>query len=157
MSDINTLKREHRSKAIDQLVADATTKGDCADRLYWTLIYDFEHAPMTTNLEQLKEIGIVPVNLEHLTAQETSEALELIINGLAKLGVFLLHTNHLRDAELYEKLVTKILVEPVRDLPADAGVHEFIDLTGGEPEVAAVDICNRDARLPKPKAQATAA
>lgn len=151
MSDINTLKRERRSKAIDQLVADATTKGDCTDRLYWTLIHDFEHAPMTTNLEQLKEIGIVPVNLEHLTAQETTEALDLIINGLAKLGVFLLHTNHLRDAELYERLVMKILAEPVRDLPPDSGVHEFIDITGGQPEVEVVEICNRDAGLPKPK------
>jgi hypothetical protein len=105
---------------------------------------------MTTNLEQLREIGIAPVSLECLTAHEVTEALDLIINGLATLGIYLLHTNHLTDAELYERLVTQIMVEPVRDLPADAGVHEFIDLTGGQPEDAVVEVCQRDQRLPRP-------
>ena len=150
MSDINALKRERRAKTIDQLVADATTKKYCTDGLCWRPIYDFGHAPMTTNLQQLNEIGIVPVSLENLTAQETIEALQLIIRGLAKLGVFWLHTNHLADAEFYECLMSKIMVQPVRDLSFDAGVREFIDLTGWQSEVPVVDVCERDERLPKP-------
>ena len=150
-TDLDSLKRIRRNQAIEDLISQATAKGDCTDRMYWTLIYDFEHAAMTTNLEQLQEIGIFPVMLDQLTQQETAEALALIINGLAKLGIFLLHTNHLTDGELYERLVMKILAEPVRDLPPDSGVHEFIDITGGQPEVEVVEICNRDAGLPKPK------
>ncbi len=48
-------KRKMRNDAIDRFVADAANRGDCADRMYWTLIYDFEHAAMTTNLQQLEE------------------------------------------------------------------------------------------------------
>ena len=45
--------------------------------------------------------------------------------------MYLIHTDHLSDAELKDRLVNGILIEPVRDLPPDSGVHEFIDLIGG--------------------------
>ncbi len=131
LSDIFATKRNARSAAIDRLVADAATRDDCNDRLYWTLIYDFEHAPMTTNLSQLEECGLRPAAPNSLDDAELFDSLWLVIAGLGDLGIFLLHTNHLTDRALYERLVDRILVEPVRDLPPDAGVHEFIDLIGG--------------------------
>ena len=132
-------------------------KGDCTDRMYWTLIYDFEHAPMTTNLTQLKEIGIEPTTSESLSDDEVVQALEVIITGLATLSIYLLNTNHLTDRGLYERLVTGILVEPVRDLPPNAGVEEFIDLQGGTalPDQLP-DVCSRDSHLPRPKPRPTA-
>ena len=151
-------KRNRRNQAIDELIAKATAAGDCADRLYWTLNYDFEHAPMTTNLAQLKEIGIEPTTLESLNDDQVAPALDAIITGLATLSIYLLNTNHLTDRALYERLVTGILVEPVRDLPPNAGVEEFIDLQGGTalPDQLP-DVCNRDSRLPRPKPRPTAA
>ncbi|MSR70159.1 MAG: hypothetical protein EXS17_07430 [Phycisphaerales bacterium] len=131
LTELHSQKRQVRIIAIDRLVADAATRGDCEDRLYWTLIYDFEHAPMTTNLVQLQEAGINPVCAFLLNEDELIEALGQVIATLGDLGIFLLHTNHLTDRELYARLVDFILVEPVRDLPPDAGVHEFIDLIGG--------------------------
>ena len=62
-----------------------------------------------------------------------------------------------KDQELYKRLVTIVLVEPVRDLPTDAGVSEFIDLQGCEPAEAFVDVCDRDAALPRPTTASTVA
>lgn len=126
------LKRQSRKEAIDRLIEEASDRGDCTHRMYWTLLYDFEHAPMTTNLGQLEEAGIVLPPAKGLTEDEVQEWLWEAIDGLGDLGIFLLHTDHLDDRGLYSRLVDHILVEPVRDLPPDAGVHEFIDLVGGE-------------------------
>jgi hypothetical protein len=158
MSDINTLKRDRRAKAIDELVAAATKRGDCTDRLYWTLTYDFEHAPMTTNLQQLAELGFHPVSLEnHIDAAALQLALDALVDAMAQQGIYLTRTNHLTNQELYKRLVTIVLVEPVRDLPTDAGVSEFIDLQGCEPAEAFVDVCDRDAALPRPTTASTVA
>ncbi len=131
LTDLHSNKRLVRTRAIDRLVEDATTRGDCEDRLYWTLIYDFEHAPMTTNLEQLSEAGVRPMCAFLLDEEALADALDQVTATLAELGIFLLHTNHLTNRALYTVLVERILIEPVRDLPPDAGVHEFIDLIGG--------------------------
>lgn len=112
-------KARIRNEKIDALVARAEANNDCTDRMYWTLIHDFEFAPMTTNIEQLKDAG-----LEWTTVDELATC-------LGKIGVYLIHTDHLSDSELKDRLVNGILIEPVRDLPPDSGVHEFIDLIGG--------------------------
>jgi|GEM_PF-4253493 len=142
-------KSKNRDIAIDLLVANATAAGDCVDRMYWTLIHDFEHAPMTTNLQQLAEIGITVQPTASLTDDELGPALETVITQLARLGVYLINTNHLSDQALYEQLVSAILIEPIRDLPPTTDVVEWIDLTacrGKDKDV----ICNRDAGLPRP-------
>ena len=112
-------KARIRNEKIDALVAQAESKNDCTDRMYWTLIHDFEHAPLTTNLEQLKDAGLIWETVDQLAV------------ALGKIGVYLIHTDHLSDSELKDRLVNGILIEPVRDLPPDSGVHEFIDLIGG--------------------------
>jgi len=142
-------KSKNRNTAIDLLVASATAAGDCVDRMYWTLIHDFEHAPMTTNLQQLAEIGITVQPTASLSDDELPPALETVITQLARLGVYLINTNHLSDNTLYEQLVASILTEPIRDLPPTTDVVEWIDLTacrGKDKDV----ICDRDATLPRP-------
>ncbi len=131
VEDKHDKKRRVRQDAIDQLVAEAAARNDCVDRLYWTLIYDFEHAAMTTNLKQLEECGVRPPPAQSMDDAQLFDALWEVIAALGDLGIFLLHSNHLNDRTLYERLVDRILVEPVRDLPPDSGVHEFIDLIGG--------------------------
>lgn len=162
-----------RCRAIDQMVKTASENGGCEDRLYWTLTYDFEHAPFTTNVEQLAEIGLVVAESKYILDTEISEVLHILVKKMAELQLFLLHTNHLRDRELYELLTEKILREQVRDLPA-SDVHEFIDITGtkkaediymsvyaseedkqewirnGGRILVNVWVCQRDQFLPKP-------
>lgn len=145
-------KRRLRAEAIDRLVYAATTRGECTDRLYWTLVYDFEHAPITTNLCQLEEVGWTPCPSIDLTDDELPDVLQKLAGLLAKLGVYLLHTNHLTDRELYGRLVDQILVEQVRDLPPDAGVHEFIDLVGG-PGINECEIYQRYYATPDERAR----
>ena len=122
---------KQREKAIDQLVVDATERGDCVDRFYWMLVYDLEMAPMTSNLKQLTDLGLAVPAPDDLDERELHEKLWEVVESLGDLGVFLLHTDGLSDRDLYSRLFHEILTEPVRDLPPTEGVSEFIDLLGG--------------------------
>ena len=124
-------RRDVRTEAIDRLVKEATERGDIADRMYWTLVYDFEMAPMTTNHAQLTEAGVVIPEPELISEAEVPLALWRIVEALAQLDIYLLHTDHLDDRGLLALLCNSVLEEQVRDLPPGCGVHEFIDLAGG--------------------------
>jgi hypothetical protein len=149
---------KQREKAIDQLVVDATERGDCVDRFYWMLVYDLEMAPMTSNLKQLTDLGLAVPSPDNLDERELHEKLWEVVESLGDLGVFLLHTDGLSDRELYSRLFHEILTEPVRDLPPTEGVSEFIDLRGGASQAQSNDECvqvivkvERDRFLPKPE------
>ena len=121
-------KKEAREKAIEKLRDEAKGRGQMADRAFWSMIYDFEMAPMTTNRKQLDEIGITVTKSCDLSDKDLPGALKAIIDGLGSLSIYLLHTAHLSDRELYVQLEKDILDEEVRDLPADGVAREFIDL-----------------------------
>ncbi|MBM4101764.1 MAG: hypothetical protein FJ256_05825 [Phycisphaerae bacterium] len=129
IDQLHERKRRARAEAIDRLVADARDKGGCTDRMYWTIVHDFERADWTTNLQQLEEIGVCPPPPGDVGHQELSLVLWELIDALAGLGIYLIHTDHLSDRELYERLMLHVLREQVRDLPPDASVHEYIDLS----------------------------
>ena len=140
-----------RERAIDALVARAAMQGSCTDRLFWTIHYDFELAPVTTNLEQLREVGVyMPPEGELPHDSLLQRQLWEVIETLADLGVFLLHTDHLGDRELYRLLEGRILREPVRDLPPSEGVAEFIDV-GVWAGANAPQVADRDRLLPRPE------
>lgn len=129
IEQLHERKRRARAAAIDRLVADARDKGGCTDRMYWTIVHDFERAEWTTNLQQLEEIGVCPPPPGDVGDTELSLVLWELIDALAGLGIYLLHTDHLTDRELYDRLMLHVLREQVRDLPPDASVHEYIDLS----------------------------
>jgi len=129
IEQLHAQKRRVRAEAIDRLVSEARDTGGCTDRMYWTIVHDFERAEWTTNLQQLEEIGIHPPAPGEVGDTELSLVLWELIDALADLGISLLHTDHLTDRELYERLMLHVLREPVRDLPPDASVHEYIDLS----------------------------
>jgi hypothetical protein len=60
-----------------------------------------------------------------------AKTLDTVIRGLAMIDVYLLHTGHLDDRELYTLLRDRILQESVRDVPAGCGSREWIDVAGG--------------------------
>ncbi|MFZ4722868.1 MAG: hypothetical protein ACOYMI_06930 [Phycisphaerales bacterium] len=140
-----------RKRAIDALVERAAMQGACTDRLFWTMHYDFELAPLTSNLEQLREVGVyMPPEADLPEGSLLHRHLWEVIETLADLGIYLLRTDHLSDRELYQLLEGRILREPVRDLPPSEGVSEFIDV-GVWAGSDAPKVSDRDRLLPRPE------
>ena len=126
--------KARREAAIDALVATAARKGDgthegkgSKSRLYWSIVYDMEHAPTTTNRAQLLLLGVEVPPLGSLTDAELPARILAIAQGWARWGVFVQCTDHLSDRELYERLSTRVLDEEVAELPPECGATEHID------------------------------
>jgi hypothetical protein len=93
------------------------------------MVHDFELAPGTTGRATLLEHGLVPLPPQDLVDDEAvHDELWTVIEALASAQVFLLHTDHLTDRDLYARLYYRILDEPTRGLPPEAGGAEFIDV-----------------------------
>ena len=124
-------KRRRREAAIRELHLAGMQHGGPNDPGYWALVHDLEFAPLTTNLAQLREIGVELPDPLVLDDADMAKTLEAVIRGLAVIDVYLLHTGHLDDRELYTLLRYRILRERVRDVPAGCGSREWIDVAGG--------------------------
>lgn len=129
-AELQARKRKVRDGEIDRLQREAGERGEITDRMFWTMVYDFERAPWTTNRKQLAELGVEVAPLGDLGTEEVEGRLRKVIEGLGRLNVFLLHTDHLGDVELYRRLSEEILDEEIRDVPVCPGVREYIDLIG---------------------------
>lgn len=117
-----------RARRIDELVEEARRGGLDADRVHWSMHYDMECSPATTGRAMLLEHRIVPVPPQDLPRpDELHDELWTVIEGLAASGVFLLHTDHLPDRDLYARLYYRILDEPTRMMPPGSEAAEFID------------------------------
>lgn len=131
---LNTLleaKRRDRMARIESLQLAGQARGIHRASWYWQVVHDLEFAPMTTNLRQLNELGIEVPHSWMMDTTELANALEEVIQGLAILGIYLLHTGHLSNQELYERLHQDVLQEPVRELIPLPDSCEWIDLCDG--------------------------
>jgi hypothetical protein len=153
-------KRAARQEGIARLIEAEAARGKKLDRLIAAITWDSECAPMTTNLDQLREIGIYPPEVDALSDDDLPSKLRLVVGGLADLGVFLTGTNHLSDRRLLTVLCNKILPEQVRDLAPSPEYSEFIDLSavppsdrrGRRPRTGAYRaVSDREATLPRPQ------
>ncbi len=124
-------KRNARERAIDGLLSSAIADRGIVDRGYWTLVHDLELAALTTNLEQLEEIGVEVPMPDAIDDEELIQSLGEVIHGLGELEVYLLHSDHLDDRTLYRRLREDVLMDQVRDLPPRIGCREWIDLSSG--------------------------
>lgn len=92
----------------------------------------WETAPRSSNREWLKRQGME--FFPSFACDDARLAVELprLIRALATARVFLCHTNHLGDRELYERLVSEVLPEqcPDRARTEDDGCHW--DFAGGD-------------------------
>lgn len=125
-------KRARRVNSIERLRSAALERGEDGDLGLWSLVYDLERAPITTNLEQLAEIGMSIPDEGVLEEEVIPKLVDDLVNGLALIDVFLIHTDHLDDRSLLRTLRNRVLREPVRDVPPGVGSREWIDLAGGD-------------------------
>lgn len=130
-AELQERKRRVRDEEIDRLQREAGERGEITDRTFWMMVYDFERAPWTTNRRQLRELGVEVAPLGDLAPEDVPGRLRELIGALSRLNIFLLHTDHVSDVELYRRLSEEILDEEVRDIPVCPGVREYIDLLGG--------------------------
>ncbi len=94
----------------------------------------YEMAPWVTHFQQLEEAGIELPPPESMDDRELTTKLWEVIDGLARLRVFLSQTDHLSDRELYDLLWRNLLRESVKDLPLDDFSAWHIDLLGSGSE-----------------------
>ena len=125
-------KTERREQAIQRIMEAAQSKGTPIERFVAAIQYDGELAPKTTNRRQLLELGIEVPTADAMPKSdaEVRHALWTIVYGLARLGIFLTGTDRLDDRALLLKLCTRILEDPVADIPPSADMSEFIDCEG---------------------------
>jgi hypothetical protein len=86
----------------------------------------FDHLP----LEVFRERGSEYAPADALDEGALRFSLGRLIDDMAEIGMYLSSTDHLSDRELYEKLLSEILLEPVTLRPGTAG-FTFIDILGG--------------------------
>ena len=94
----------------------------------------YELAPLTTHFRLLEESGIQLSPPESMDDQRLKAKLWEVIEGLARLRVFLSQTDHLNDRALYTLCWHDLLREAVKDLPLDDSSTWHIDLTGSGSE-----------------------
>ena len=93
-------------------------------------ILDYESAEPISLLTWLANLGIEVPASDQLDDRRLSIKLQEVIYGMAYVGAYLLHTNHLSDRELYESLCDYLTAEVVL-FPEDPEYAYIIDLVGG--------------------------
>jgi hypothetical protein len=97
---------------------------------FWERVLEFEKAPRGTRFAQLEEAGVALPPPDSLTDAGLDEKLWEVIGKLAELRVFLYHTDHLSDRELYVRLWDKLLREETTIMPPDPDSACHLDIIG---------------------------
>lgn len=117
---VNRLKQQARELSGGEMIEGQTE--ECPPEIaeeFWQQVVDYEEAPWTTNFRQLEESGLTLPPPDQLGDWEVSAKLWQVIEGLARLRVFLENTDHLSDRELYAWLSDEGLREETKALPYD--------------------------------------
>ena len=93
-------------------------------------ILEYESAEPISLLTWLANLGIEVPASHQLDDRRLSIKLQEVIYGMAYVGAYLLHTNHLSDRELYE-LLSDCLTEEVVLFPENPDYAYIIDMIGG--------------------------
>jgi hypothetical protein len=97
-------------------------------------VLEYETAEPTTVFKLLENSGLMLVSPNELDEINLPEKLMEIINRMASLGAYLLHTDHLSDRELYDHLYYDSLREEAVLFPENPSYAYVIDLTGSGSE-----------------------
>jgi hypothetical protein len=111
------------------VVVMATKQPDDEDE-FWERMLAMENGPLTTNFDQLLKTGVELPAPERLDDLQLHRALWNVILALADRRVFIEHTDHLSDRDLYTQLWHRTLREEVPDVDDDDGVWH-VNILGG--------------------------
>ena len=92
---------------------DEKLSGDVSEQ-FWQNVIDYESAMDTTYFDELKKDGFKFIAAQKMDDEELHKRLWLLIAKLAERQVFLYHTDHLNDRELYTVLYEDILREETK-------------------------------------------
>ena len=127
---INELKHEAERLSGGQMAAEQSHRMPLKmEEMFWRNVVAFEKAPRVSRLELLQRDGVAIRPLAELDAESLLSELWKIIHALARRQMFLTHTDHLSNYELYRLLVEDVLPEIGNVPPEDAGWQCEIDLT----------------------------
>ena len=93
-------------------------------------VLEYETAEPTSLLTWLANSGIEVPAPDQLDDKTLASKLKELINGMASLGAYVVHTNHLSDRQLYE-LLSDCLNEQVVLFPENPNYAYIFDLIGG--------------------------
>ena len=130
--EVDARKIRERADRIDRLVAEAASRGEDSDRLFWTIVHDLEYAPRTTNHDQLVELGFPLPSLPQLSTlspDELEACLQSVLQALSTIQVFVRGTEHLSSQSLLGHLLQTVLKEPVPDVPHVLASRQWVDLS----------------------------
>jgi len=97
---------------------------------FWERVVAYEKAPLRSFFAQLQEAGVALPPPDSLDDAQLKGKLWQVIHKLAELCIFLSHTDHLSDRELYVKLWDDTLREEETVLPDEMAMDCFIDVLG---------------------------
>src|SRR5829696_878997 len=102
-------------------------------------VLEYETADPISLLTLLAKLSVEVPAPDELDDKTLETKLKEVINGMASVGAYLLHTNHLSDRELYEFL-SDCLTEEVVLFPDNPDYAYIIDLIGSPETGSAEDI-----------------
>ncbi len=101
---------------------------------FWENVLAWEKAPWTSQFEQLRKQGIDLPPPDQLDDASVSKKLQELVEALAARSVYVGHTDHLSDRELYAQLYHETLHEATKDVPFDSSAFCTIDMAGSGSE-----------------------
>lgn len=107
---------------------------DCPPELheqYLSGLVQYESAPLSCQFNRLVQDGVELPEPGALDDAALHAKLWEIVHALAKRDVYIVHTDHLSDRELYEHFWSDSLREVVPIMPAGSGWINYIDIIGG--------------------------
>ena len=97
-------------------------------------VLEYETAEQISVLQLLENSGLEVLAPETLDDDALKIKLKEMIDRMASVGAYLLHTNHLSDRDLYEYLYHEALREETVLFPENPSYAYMIDLTGSGSE-----------------------
>ena len=136
---IDRLKQEAEEISGGEMVAwsSGNDDGSPVEEEFWERVVAFEKAPRGTRFAQLQNAGVSLPTPDNMADDELRDKLWEIIHKLAELRVFLYHTDHLSDRELYTMLWDDLLREKTTIMPPhpDSACHLDVIGSGSDEDI----------------------
>ena len=118
---IRNLKKQSEELTAEQMVCDKPSR--CPAEIkekFWEYVAAFEQATWNQPFQVLIESGISLPSPDELDDSQLTAKLWEVVNALSLLRVYLQHTDHLSDRELYDQLWNDLLREEMVLQPDNA-------------------------------------